>query len=119
MTRKQEKWYWSEGSYGTRVFDGKPCVRCQSVVRLLSTRRCRDCNQRYMRQHVNTRTDREAMRGKPCEICTEAMEQPCFDEVDGKLRGWLCHHCNLGLGQFRENATLLRKAFQYVMRTRG
>lgn len=31
-----------------------------------------------------------------------------------KIRGLLCHHCNQGLGAFRDNANYLRKAAQYL-----
>lgn len=43
------------------------------------------------------------------------MDQPCADEVDGEnLRGWLCHPCNRGLGNFKENQHLIQRAAQYV-----
>jgi hypothetical protein len=42
------------------------------------------------------------------------MDQPCFDETDGRLRGWLCHDCNKGLGWFRDRPWLLRRAGRYV-----
>lgn len=56
------------------------------------------------------------MRGEPCEICHESMESPCFDEVDGTLRGWLCDHCNIGLGQFRDSVDRLHSAINYLER---
>lgn len=34
----------------------------------------------------------------------------------GKVRGLLCASCNTGLGQFKENSTLLGKAFIYLQR---
>jgi Recombination endonuclease VII len=34
--------------------------------------------------------------------------------VHGKIRGLICGHCNAGLGQFRESATLLFKAAHYL-----
>lgn len=32
----------------------------------------------------------------------------------GKVRGLLCHHCNTGLGGFKDNILLLEKAIQYL-----
>lgn len=32
----------------------------------------------------------------------------------GKVRSILCHHCNTGLGAFREQTVLLRKAITYL-----
>lgn len=34
--------------------------------------------------------------------------------TSGKVRGLLCHHCNRGLGLFRDNPTALRLAAEYV-----
>lgn len=31
-----------------------------------------------------------------------------------KIRGLLCHHCNQGLGAFRDNPNYLRKAAEYL-----
>jgi hypothetical protein len=32
----------------------------------------------------------------------------------GRIRGLLCHHCNVGLGHFRDSPSLLVAAAQYV-----
>ena len=32
----------------------------------------------------------------------------------GKMRGVLCHHCNVGLGHFRDNPDLLLAAINYL-----
>lgn len=32
----------------------------------------------------------------------------------GKVRGLLCHYCNLGLGHFKDNANLLIEAARYL-----
>lgn len=32
----------------------------------------------------------------------------------GKIRGLLCHHCNLGLGNFSDSAAILTRATQYL-----
>lgn len=36
------------------------------------------------------------------------------DHKTGKVRGLLCHHCNTGLGYFKEKAALLRDAALYL-----
>lgn len=36
------------------------------------------------------------------------------DHATGKVRGLLCHHCNIALGALRDNPTLLRKAAKYI-----
>jgi hypothetical protein len=32
----------------------------------------------------------------------------------GKIRGLLCHFCNVGIGQFRDSLPLLQKAMDYI-----
>lgn len=32
------------------------------------------------------------------------------------FRGWLCHHCNTGLGAFNDNVNRIRNAVEYLQR---
>ena len=41
----------------------------------------------------------------------------CHDT--GKVRGLLCHTCNVGLGHFMEDIPLLRRAIEYLERANG
>jgi hypothetical protein len=36
------------------------------------------------------------------------------DHTTGKVRGLLCHHCNVGLGHFEDNRELLERAIRYL-----
>ena len=36
------------------------------------------------------------------------------DHTTGKFRGVLCHHCNLGLGNFRDTLANLQEAIKYL-----
>lgn len=52
-----------------------------------------------------------------CEICGST-ENLCFDhdhsDPNPHVRGVLCHSCNVGLGHFRDNTLLLKKAIDYL-----
>jgi hypothetical protein len=36
------------------------------------------------------------------------------DHITGENRGFLCNHCNLALGGFRDNPTILAYAIEYL-----
>jgi len=60
-----------------------------------------------------------------CVICGQpetrkaASGKTCYLHVDhnhesGEVRGLLCHHCNTGIGAFKEDASLMQKAIEYI-----
>ena len=58
----------------------------------------------------------KAQEGR-CLICRRLPERGLFvdhDHETGKVRGLLCHHCNIGLGMFRDNETLLLRTVLYL-----
>jgi len=46
------------------------------------------------------------------EIAWEAAVDHCH--ITNKVRGLLCRNCNLGLGGFKDNVEIIRKAIEYV-----
>jgi hypothetical protein len=80
-------------------------------------------------RHGITPEDFQALleaQGHHCAICGEANQVHDLNQLrsrqlnvdhdhnTGKIRGLLCHHCNVGLGHFKDNADLLRKALAYL-----
>ena len=54
-----------------------------------------------------------------CAICAEVPSTQRGLHVDhchesGKVRGLLCHGCNVALGSFKDNPDLLTKAIEYI-----
>ena len=61
-------------------------------------------------------------QGGGCAICgtkatgkAERKLSVDHDHKSGALRGLLCHQCNFGLGQFRDDTVLLSKAISYLL----
>lgn len=53
-----------------------------------------------------------------CDICEK--EKPlCYDHdhKTGKHRGWLCHHCNVGIGFLQDSTEILKTAIDYLQKS--
>lgn len=67
----------------------------------------------------------EDEQGGVCKICgqEDTTVRACLHidhcHVTGKVRGLLCHHCNVLLGHSRDNIDILKKAIQYLENSRG
>jgi hypothetical protein len=62
-----------------------------------------------------------ALQGGVCMICGEFSVTNRIkrlvvdhDHEHGQVRGLLCHRCNCGLGYFKDNLGLIKKAFNYL-----
>lgn len=78
----------------------------------------------YLAQYGLTREEFNTMladQGGCCAICESPSPGPKQWHVDhchktGRVRGVLCHHCNIGLGHFRDDANLVASAAEYLRR---
>lgn len=101
---------------------------------------CRECHKKQcrVRWHSRTPIEKQASRVKllyglepeqykemhkaqqgKCAICNEEPNTKRGLHVDhnhetGKVRGLLCHGCNVALGSFKEDVTRLNKAIEYL-----
>ena len=96
---------------------------------------CKPCHNRKGREsrerrHGSTRSyhlkarygisaeDAARMLDEQSGLCAICREQPAehvdHDHATGQVRSLLCFNCNGGLGQFKDNASNLRKAADYL-----
>ena len=57
-----------------------------------------------------------ARQGHACAICARSDRPLCVDHchATGKVRGFLCRACNLGLGYYNDDPSLTRAATSYL-----
>lgn len=52
---------------------------------------------------------------KPCAICGEPSVALDHDHATNTPRDGLCQGCNHGIGNFKENVEIMRKAIDYIL----
>lgn len=52
-----------------------------------------------------------------CAICKDGDKKLVVDHchATGRIRGLLCHHCNVALGMFKDNKAILQEAMEYLL----
>ena len=95
---------------------------------------CKPCHQKYMKDNPKyiakwrlknsygmTLEEKEALlksQNNKCKICKDELQGKKLHidhcHTTGKIRAILCHHCNTGLGLFKESPELLTKAIEYL-----
>jgi Recombination endonuclease VII len=57
-----------------------------------------------------------ARQGNVCAICKTSSRRLCIDHchATGKVRGFLCNKCNVGLGYYNDDPRLMRAATAYL-----
>jgi hypothetical protein len=103
--------------------DHKVCPRC---VRLLprkdfSSGYCKPCSRNYIleKRYGVTREEYDILAASGCVICGVMEGGKKGFHVDhchttNKIRGVLCHGCNVGLGMFKDDPERLKKAAEYL-----
>lgn len=72
-------------------------------------------------QEYEAHLKKQNYKCKICETVPEKINRLYVDHchTSKKVRGLLCHHCNTGLGHFRDNTLLLSKAIEYLEANNG
>jgi hypothetical protein len=77
-------------------------------------------NVKYKSRYGITVEDYDKMfeeQGGVCYICQQSADRLHVDHChrSGDIRRLLCHHCNNGLGCFKDNPELLQQAINYLV----
>ena len=127
----------------TKTGDGYPKKICNICHKLLDTtlfernqnninrpvRRpsCKECRKTLVGKNPTPREKQRWVKTKPhlepfeCPICGKRTIAGLTCNVDldhnhrtGEIRGWICDSCNTGIGRFKDDIQLLKKAIKYV-----
>lgn len=106
-------------------FTGEPCNNGHVSIRSVQSRSCYECivlnNRKNHRQYNHKCSDVQVdlllkKQKNLCGICGVQMKKGFVDHCHKTefVRGILCSHCNFGLGQFRDDETILQAAIKYL-----
>jgi len=100
--KKSMDWH-RENRFKAALLDSRCCARRNGTIQCSATE-----------QEIEL-----AFHGK-CDICgtpeSELNRKLCMDHNHdtGEFRGWICQHCNKGLGNFKDSEIVLRNAISYL-----
>ena len=123
----------------------KTCSKCKESLQddafYKGQRYCKECSKLYKRgRHDPNSRNRRLKRtygisqedytkmfedqGGVCAICSDScstFDNLCVDHdhTTGQVRGLLCKSCNIALGEFKDNISLLQAAIDYVSKQRS
>lgn len=122
-----------EGRAGKRTAPPKPCKTCGEVFTPTGANhkycspKCKDIRQYHIKRNydltlVQYNHLKETL-GTDCMICgsktvenSRGRNNLCIDHDHdtGKVRGFLCHHCNCAIGMFKDDVKRMKLAIEYL-----
>ena len=110
----------------------KRCLRCTNDLNLDDfqkdkrgrrkvCKKCRRDSEKLLKKlHQEWKERNPHIKVEVCECCGERKDKLIIDHCHdtGEMRGWLCHLCNIGIGNLGDNLEGLQKAVMYLSRER-
>ena len=84
--------------------------------------RCKGCIRKQTKLREELKKKFNHVKPDVCDCCGKAHHKSLVLDHDHetlKFRGWLCEHCNHGLGKFGDTMEGLKKALVYMERHYG
>jgi len=80
---------------------------------------CKSCTKKLSEIRKQLKEQNPPPPPGPCPICHEHTENWVLDHchTSNEFRGYICDHCNLGLGKFRDDPEILKSAIDYLSTT--
>ncbi len=117
--------------WGTRKFCSDLCYQIDASRRgaeRAKTDKGKRSNKDFLlRRHygitLNQRDELLKSQGNVCAICKKGFIKERHKHVDhdhltGKIRGILCHGCNIGIGGFKESQSAMLAAVEYLLKNK-
>jgi phage/plasmid primase-like uncharacterized protein len=105
-----------ETAYIYEMLSGKKQIKKEYM-----SNQCKPCKQREMKIRYNLdKSHPRPPSGTPCDLCGRIDKLHLdHDHGTGKMRGFLCKQCNIGLGHLGDSEESIERALQYLKRANG
>lgn len=112
-----------------KLLDSNKFAKNQNGINNRSVRRpsCADCRKHLEGINMSVKTKAEWAKTKPvnipfeCPICSKRTIAGVTCKVvldhnhkNGEARGWVCDSCNTGIGRFKDDVNLIKKAIKFI-----